>query len=260
MKQEHSRILDHVGAANEDGQGTTTLKEQVTEQQLSREGVTETTLFHFGESPVRVAVTDGHYLFVVADLCAALQHSDPSKAIERLDEDEKGAITVRTLGGPQAVNVVNESGLYSLVLSSRKALAKRFKRWVTHEVLPSIRRTGSYSLPGAEQPAPILANGGPEFRRIVTMVVGRRVYSYEQPAEMLMTEIEEIGGRLMALGLSMAELHLLEVEQTVAMGMSVEGTAALNQLGTTIRSGALIAKRWLRARADAAEGQKDKMH
>lgn len=221
--------------------------------------IAETTLFHFGDSPVRVAGIDGHYLVVVADLCAALQHSDPSKAVERLDDYEKGTITVRTPGGPQAVNVVNESGLYSLILSSRKALAKRFKRWVTHQVLPSIRRTGSYTLPGAGQPAPILANG-PEFRRIVTMVVGHRGYSYEQPTEMLMTEIEEIDGRLMALGLSMAELHLLEVEQTVAMGMPVEGTTALNQLGTTIRSGAVISKRWLRARAAAADEKKAKMN
>jgi hypothetical protein len=229
MKQEHSRILDHHGAGNEGDQGTTTVKERTTEQQLSRERVAETTLFHFGESPVRVVVNDGHYLFVVADLCAAIQHSNPTMAVARLDDDEKGLISIEAPGGPQAVNVVNESGLYSLVLSSRKALAKRFKRWVTHEVLPSIRRTGSYSLPGAEQPAPILADGGPEFRRIVTMVVGRRVYSYEQPTEMLMTEIGEIDGRLMALGLSMAELHLLEVEQKVAMGMSREGMLRGNQ-------------------------------
>lgn len=256
MKHEHLRVIDRDSGAEADSEAP----EQKAEQQLMRDGITETTLFHFGDSPVRVAGADGEYLFVVGDLCAALQHSDPSKAIERLDDDEKGTITIRTPGGPQAVNVVNESGLYSLILSSRKALAKRFKRWVTHEVLPSIRRTGSYAVPGAGQPAPILANGGPEFRRIVTMVVGHRVYSYEQPTEMLMTEVEEIDGRLMAFGLSMAELHLLEVEQTVAMGMSVEGTVALNQLASTIRSGAVIAKRWLRARAAEADKERAKMN
>ena len=209
---------------------------------------------------MRTVIRDRQSWFVAADVCTVLQHRNPRQSVKRLRDYERGVHYVDTPGGRQEVTVINESGLYALIFSSRKPEAEAFRFWVTSEVLPSIRRTGSYSLPGSELPAPILANGGPEFRRIVTMVVGRRVYSYEQPTEMLMTEIEEIDGRLMALGLSMAELHLLEVEQTVAMGMAVEGTTALNQLGTTIRSGALIAKRWLRARAKAAEDQKAKMH
>lgn len=211
--------------------------------------------FNFHGAQVRTVIRDRQSWFVAADVCTVLQHRNPRQSVKRLTDYERGVHYVDTPGGRQEVTVINESGLYSLIFSSRKPEAEAFRFWVTNEVLPSIRRTGTYTLPGFEQPAPILANG-PEFRRIVTMVVGRRVYSYEQPTEMLMTEIEEIDGRLMAHGLSMAELYLLELEQTVAMGMSVEGTTALSALATTIRSGALIAKRWLRAREKAAEEQK----
>lgn len=77
------------------------------------------------------------------------------KALERLDDDEKGVNSIHTPGGVQEMTTVNEPGLYALVLGSRKAEAKRFKRWVTHEVLPAIRKTGSYAVPAiAALPAP----------------------------------------------------------------------------------------------------------
>lgn len=74
-------------------------------------------------------------------LMIELSHGD---ALSRLDDDEKGVATADTLGGPQEIAIINESGLYSLVLTSRKASAKRFKKWVTGEVLPAIRKTGGY--------------------------------------------------------------------------------------------------------------------
>ena len=96
--------------------------------------------------------TDEHGVawFVAADVCAALGLGNSRQAITRLDEDERGVVSTDTPYGKQPMNAVNEPGLYSLVLSSRKPEAKRFKRWVTHEVLPAIRRTGRY----APQPAP----------------------------------------------------------------------------------------------------------
>ena len=87
----------------------------------------------------------GQPWFVAADVCAALDLPDTHKAIARLDDDEKGRNSIPTPGGQQDMSVVNESGLYNLVLGSRKPEAKRFKRWITHEVLPSIRKTGSYT-------------------------------------------------------------------------------------------------------------------
>lgn len=111
--------------------------------------------FDFEGRPVRV-VTDpqGEPWFVAADVLATIGLD--RKALERLDEDEKGVSSIHTPGGGQEMTTVNEPGLYTLVLGSRKAEAKRFKRWVTHEVLPSIRKTGSYAVPGAlaSLPAP----------------------------------------------------------------------------------------------------------
>jgi prophage antirepressor-like protein len=96
----------------------------------------------FGE--VRSMIIDGEPWFVAKDICEALTISDVSDAVGRLDDDEKDKGKTHTLGGNQEVLVINESGLYSLVLTSRKPEAKKFKRWITSEVLPQIRKTGSY--------------------------------------------------------------------------------------------------------------------
>ena len=99
---------------------------------------------------VRSLTIDGEPWFVAADVCRALGLKNTAMAIERLDEDEKGVSSIDTPGGTQEMAIVNESGLYSLVLGSRKPAAKRFKKWVTAEVLPSIRKTGAYIGPDAQ--------------------------------------------------------------------------------------------------------------
>lgn len=96
----------------------------------------------FGE--VRMIMKDDEPWFVAADVCKVLEHSNVTVALERLDDDEKAKLSLGLPGG--ATGCVNEPGLYSLVLGSRKPEAQAFKRWVTHEVLPSIRRQGYYSL------------------------------------------------------------------------------------------------------------------
>ena len=96
----------------------------------------------FGQ--VRSTLIDGEPWFVAADVCRALEIGDAHKAVDRLDDDEKGRNSIPTLGGIQELLTVSESGLYSLVLGSRKPEAKSFKRWITHEVIPSIRKHGVY--------------------------------------------------------------------------------------------------------------------
>ena len=98
----------------------------------------------FGQ--VRVIEQDGEPWFVAKDLCECLAISKHRDAISRLDIDERGSVKVDTLGGRQEMATVNEYGLYSLVLSSRKPEAKEFKRWITHEVIPSIRKYGSFNM------------------------------------------------------------------------------------------------------------------
>ncbi|HCN73328.1 MAG: Bro-N domain-containing protein [Pusillimonas sp.] len=102
--------------------------------------------FNFGKLPVRTINRNDEVWFVAADVCSALTLPDTHKAVARLDEDEKGRNSIPTHGGAQEMTIINESGLYSLVLSSRKPEAKRFKRWVTHEVLPTIRKQGYYQI------------------------------------------------------------------------------------------------------------------
>lgn len=96
----------------------------------------------FGQ--IRTTVKDGAPLFVAADVCRALEISKYRDAVSRLDEDERGSFEVDTPGGTQKMTAVTESGLYSLVLGSRKPEAKAFKRWITHDVIPAIRKTGGY--------------------------------------------------------------------------------------------------------------------
>ena len=91
----------------------------------------------FGQ--VRSTVIDGDPWFVAADVCRASGIVRTSDAVSRLDDDEKGTVSSRTLGGQQDLLAVNEAGLYSLVLGYRKPEAKEFKHWITHEVIPSIR-------------------------------------------------------------------------------------------------------------------------
>lgn len=94
---------------------------------------------------VRTVTLDGAPCFVAADICRALDIANSRDAVNRLDDDEKNTVVLTdgNRGNPN-VTVVTESGLYSLVLGSRKPEAKQFKRWITHEVIPTIRKTGGY--------------------------------------------------------------------------------------------------------------------
>lgn len=102
------------------------------------------TVFNFEEVQVRVVTMDGEPWFVAVDVCKVLEIQNPTDVLKRLDEDERARFN---LGRQGEANVVNEYGLYSLILGSKKSEAKKFKRWVTHEVIPAIRKTGSYSVP-----------------------------------------------------------------------------------------------------------------
>lgn len=99
----------------------------------------------FGQ--IRTISRNGEPWFVVADVCKALELSDTSKAAERLDADELTRIKFVSGGQEREMFFANEPGLYSLVLGSRKPEAKAFKRWITHEVIPAIRKHGMYATP-----------------------------------------------------------------------------------------------------------------
>jgi anti-repressor protein len=121
---------------------------------MTKGGITMTNnqlqVFNFGMNEVRTVMKDNEAWFVAKDVCDVLEITDSVVALRRIDEDEKCLIpTPHPQSNTKMMNVlaVNEYGLYTLVLGSRKPEAKQFKRWITHEVIPAIRKTGSYSMP-----------------------------------------------------------------------------------------------------------------
>jgi len=115
-------------------------------------GLTGDRRFTFEGQPVRAVLIEGEPWFVAADVCVVLGLGNVSQALTGLDDDERNSITIAdgTPGNPTRA-IINEPGLYSLVVRSRMPQARAFRRWVTHEVLPSIRRTGSYAAPALPQ-------------------------------------------------------------------------------------------------------------
>ena len=113
----------------------------------------EAKVFTFNENnkPIRVELVDGEPWFVAKDVCDALTLENSRKATASLDDDEKGVSPIVTPSGTQQMTIVNESGLYNLIFQSRKPEAKKFRKWVTGEVLPSIRKTGRYEIGAAGQ-------------------------------------------------------------------------------------------------------------
>lgn len=99
----------------------------------------------YGFGNIRVIMQGGEPWFVAKDVCDCLE-LDLASGARGLDDDEKGLHTMQTPGGAQEMSIISEAGLYSLILRSRKHEAKAFKRWVTHDILPSIRKTGGYGM------------------------------------------------------------------------------------------------------------------
>ncbi|MED4922920.1 BRO family protein [Anoxybacillus geothermalis] len=104
-----------------------------------------TQVFNYSGNQVRTIIRDNEVWFVAKDVCEVLEIKNPSDALGRLEDDEKTTIALTDSGGrPYKLSIVNEPGLYALILGSRKPEARQFKRWVTHEVIPTIRKTGGY--------------------------------------------------------------------------------------------------------------------
>lgn len=105
----------------------------------------ELKVFNYRENEVRTTVKDGEIFWVLKDVCEVLGLSEPHRVASRLEKDERTQMTViDNLGRPQNTTLVNESGLYKVIFRSDKPEAKKFMRWVTREVLPSIRKHGAY--------------------------------------------------------------------------------------------------------------------
>ena len=175
--------------------------------------------FNFENQSIRTIAINNEPWFIAKDLCDAINISNYRDAIERLDEDEKGVALTDTLGGKQEMSVVSESGMYTLILRCRDAVKKgsiphRFRKWVTAEVLPQIRKTGCYSQnveeirPLVEQPELLsllirsyhFLHQAHEFRNkavqttmgaaISQQLGGHYLYNFDMPLQQHLTEIK----------------------------------------------------------------------
>jgi prophage antirepressor-like protein len=145
----------------------------------------------FGE--IRTITKDDETYFVGKDVAKALGFTNPRDAIAtHVFDEDKGVDTIDTLGGKQSMTVINESGVYALVFGSRLESARRFKHWVTSEVLPSIRKTGSYSKPlTTSEQIRLLAQGNTELTERVDKVEDK-ITSIEEETPLYGCEIEEV--------------------------------------------------------------------
>ena len=133
--------------------------------------------FKFNSSTVRVITDDnGEPWFVAKEIAAVLGYSDAFEMTKKLDEDEKQNLQIAGFG-PRGVTVINEAGLYSCILTSQKEEAKPFKRWVTHDVLPSIRKTGRF-----EAESPDISQAEHAFKLIPSVVRAARVLGLDRNA------------------------------------------------------------------------------
>ena len=146
--------------------------------------------FEFEGAELRVQGSSEEPWFCAVDVCSALDIA--TEATRRLDEDEKGLRIVQTPGGEQNMVFINEAGLFSLVLSSRKPEAKRFKRWVTHEVLPAIRKTGQYETKARKQSS-LLSTTRAQLSIIEAMAAAVAAVPGMQPDGVAVLKLNAIG-------------------------------------------------------------------
>ena len=187
--------------------------------------------FVFEGAPIRIrADADGQLWFVAKDVCRVLEIQNASDTARKvLDEDERGVAVIYTLGGEQQALTISESGLYTLIFRSNKQQAKAFRRWVTHEVLPSIRRTGSYQI----SPPPHYA--AERLERLVALWSGQ----IGTPPEYLMEHVLAMFG---APSLDTATLQALEQATSYVTDLNakllekakrVRSTTALSDSGSS---------------------------
>ena len=148
---------------------------------------------------VRVVMKDGEPWFVAKDVCDCLELGNPYTSLALLDEDEKGLHTVETPGGAQEMSIISEAGMYSLILRSRKPEARDFKRWVTHDILPSIRRTGQYG----GYALPRIPQSFPDALRMIADIEEEKALALEQRDYYRRTKAE-IGSRREATAMNTA--------------------------------------------------------
>ena len=178
--------------------------------------------FSYGNLPVRLKVdSEGEILFNANDVCEALELSNPRKALDdHVDPEDVTRSDTLTAGGVQQSNYVNLSGLYALVFGSQKEAARKFKRWVTSEVLPSIQRTGSYSLFGTRHPSESMTSQPTEAQRLANLASAAALaFSVDESPEARKNQIQ---ARQALAQVNQAEQQLREMRVEVQFEQGID--------------------------------------
>ena len=210
--------------------------------------------YSFQGRPVRTIVQDGETWFYATDVCDVLEHTNPRKAVDRLDADEKGVTTGYTLGGPQTVNVINESGLYALVMTSRKPQARAFRRWVTGEVLPAIRKTGFYARNNSQthpEGAIVLPPPDRPTRFVVVASPGRAPHIRQTEIAEIVMEFKALDLLTLSYALKSIEVWWQKVQIKLSLCPDRDAGFAIHQLERAVANGALTADQYLGRQEDA---------
>lgn len=174
------------------------------------------TFTHEGKG-LRIFLQGDEPWFVATDVCAVLEHSNAREAIRNLDEDEKSAVSIPdAIGREQETNLISESGLYTLILRSRKPQAQPFRRWVTHEVLPALRKAGTYTA------QPSLSDLQTQILELRTVIESKATRVAAPPA--LADKI-----RMAELSLAMAHSTLGEALKALSAGMNRLGISKVGE-------------------------------
>lgn len=207
--------------------------------------------YQFEQETVRVVMIGEEPWWVAADVAKVLGYRDSANMVRNLDDDEKGIHISDTLGGQQELNVISESGLFAAILKSRKPEAKRFRRWVTGEVLPTLRKTGRYQMHDDPPELPSPAIDDAELPRL-TAAIGiireaRQVWGRAEvqrlwvhiglpnPIAQATAEVDDLAARVAALVADRDTVRKPELAEALGMPLStrldMRLSAALRLLG-----------------------------
>ena len=214
------------------------------------QGASLPVIFTFEKQEIRTIAKDGETWFVAADVCKVLGIQNTTQAVAPLDDDEKGLCLTVTLGGPQRPECRERIWPLPLNLRSDKAIARDFRRWITHDVLPTIRTTGRYEAKRPDQPQTEeiqvdpadrriqVALPGGEGRFVITVLPNGRRYIYRSDFDRIEYEYDALNLRSLCYALKNIETFWYMVQHMQSIEFDPKGTIPMDTLETSILHGA----------------------
>ena len=203
--------------------------------------------YRFQGTLVRAFYIAGRTWFVGAEVCETLEIVNPRDALGRLDDDERGVGIIDTAGGPQTINLISESAIYTLIFKSRKPQARAFRRWVTGEVLPQIRQTGAYAADGqiVRDDSIVLPFPTEPTRFVIVTAPGQPAHIRRTGIGEIVTEFTALDRQAMCYTLKQIEVWWNKVQIKESPSFSQDEGFAIHKLDAAIREGSEMADHFL---------------